>query len=193
LPKGYTTNGAVVESGSSVIVSSSQSTQGYYRFDLNTLQAEKISGDAQVFNASDLANGNLAFEKEKKKREKKDREVVQQPLLAEASNPEIPAPAESRKPLATETVTKNSISVYPNPVTNGFVRLSFDNQPKGKYQVQFMDVSGKVISTREVTINNRVQVAEFQLPEVMASGNYLVKVTSTKNKVSIVNQLVVYK
>ncbi len=193
LPKGYTTNGAVVEGGSSVIVSSSQSTQGYYRFDLNTLQAEKISGDAQVFNASDLANGNLAFEKEKKKREKKDREVIQQPLLAETSNPEIPAPVEARKPATTETVTKNSVSVYPNPVTNGFVKLSFDNQPKGKYQVQFMDVSGKIISTQEVTINNRVQVAEFKLPEVMSSGNYLVKVTNAKNKVTIVNQLVVYK
>ncbi|RYF82696.1 MAG: hypothetical protein EON98_11080, partial [Chitinophagaceae bacterium] len=42
LPRGFSTNGAIAEGDSKVIVSSSSSTDGYYRFDLNTLQAEKV-------------------------------------------------------------------------------------------------------------------------------------------------------
>src|SRR5438045_4762525 len=76
LPEGFTTNGAMVEEGSKVIVCSSQSTIGYFRFDLLTMQAEKISAGESVFNASDLANGNLAFAK--KKKEKKREEVLEE-------------------------------------------------------------------------------------------------------------------
>jgi hypothetical protein len=61
LPQGFSTNGAMVEEGSKVIVASSQSTVGYYRFDLTNMQAERVSGGQQVFNASDLANGVIAF------------------------------------------------------------------------------------------------------------------------------------
>src|SRR5829696_1465293 len=66
LPRGFSTNGAVSEGDSKVIVSSSSNTEGYYRFDLNTLQAEKASKAGIVFNASDLANSNFAFEKKDK-------------------------------------------------------------------------------------------------------------------------------
>jgi len=60
----------MVEEGSKVIVASSESTDGYYRFDLNTLEAERVSPAGTVFNASDLATGNLAFDK--KTKDKKD-------------------------------------------------------------------------------------------------------------------------
>jgi hypothetical protein len=65
LPRGFSTNGAIVEGGSNIIVSSASSTMGYYRFDLNTLEAEKVSESENVFNASDLANANLVSEKKK--------------------------------------------------------------------------------------------------------------------------------
>jgi len=194
LPKGFTTNGAMVESGSKVIVCSSQSTQGYYRFDLNNLQAEKVSGSAQVFNASDLANANLAFDKEKKKKkDKEDKDIIRQDVVVTETAAE-PAPEEqARGAKANEVITPNAISVYPNPVTNGYVRLSFDNQPSGKYQVQFLDIGGKIISTQEVTINNKVQVEEFRLPAMMTSGNYLVKITNKTSNESVTNKLVVSK
>lgn len=53
LPRVYSTNGAIAEGASSVIASSSRSTEGFYRFDLNTLKSEKVSGAGTVFNASD--------------------------------------------------------------------------------------------------------------------------------------------
>ena len=85
LPQGFTTNGAMVEEGSKVIVCSSQSTTGYFRFDLTPMQAEKISSSENVFNASDLANGNLAFEKKKKEKKRNDvlEETTQQPTATE--------------------------------------------------------------------------------------------------------------
>src|SRR4030095_9401529 len=76
LPRGFSTNGAMVEEGSKVIVCSSESTEGYFRFDLNTLQAERVSEQGAVFNASDLANGNLAFEKKKKDKKKEEEPAV---------------------------------------------------------------------------------------------------------------------
>jgi hypothetical protein len=188
LPRGFTTNGAMVEGGSSVIVCSSNSTSGYFRFDLNSLNAEKISGEGTVFNASDLANGILAFDKKKrdKKHEVRPTEVIPEPQ-ALPENPEVEAKARR-----LENVTEmGSVSVFPNPVRNGVVKLSFENQPRGRYQVQFMDISGKVISTREINIDNRVQVQELQLPKLITAGNYLIKVINAENKVTSVNKLVV--
>jgi len=188
LPKGYTTNGAMVEGGSSVIVCSSNSTQGYYRFDLNSLQSEKITGEATVYNASDLANGILAFDKKKKdrKNEVKPTEVIPEPQ-AQPASPDV---VEKAKRLDNVTEVGN-ISVFPNPVRNGVVKVSFENQPRGRYQVQFMDISGKIISTREVTIDNSVQVQEISIPKLVTAGNYLVKVVNDAGKTTSVNKLVV--
>jgi hypothetical protein len=179
LPKGYTTNGAIADGTSMVIVNSSNSTQGYYRFDLNNLQAEKISNGSPVFNASDLAGGALAFER--KSREEKFEE---QPAG-------VPAVAANSRRLTQEAVGEASVSIYPNPVTNGFVRLQFANQPQGRYQIQLMDVAGKLISSRAATINNKIQVEEFRLPKLLAGGNYLVKVVNEANAVSVTNKIVV--
>jgi Secretion system C-terminal sorting domain len=184
LPRGFSTNGAMVEEGSKVIIASSESTVGYYRFDLTTLLAEKVSASGNVFNASDLANGNLAFSKKKKK--DKDPEVVK-----EEPKPELTEEAASRRAPSQESLHNNGITVYPNPVTNGFFKLSFADQPAGKYQVQVIDLSGKLISSREVTVNNKIQVEEFRLPELLAGGNYMVKVVSEPNNISVVNKLVI--
>ena len=182
LPQGFTTNGAMVEEGSKVIVCSSQSTVGYFRFDLLTMQAEKVSSQETVFNASDLANGNLAFEK--KKKEKKQRQILEQ------IQPETETVAQKQS-LPDEVLQKNNIAVYPNPVTNGIFKLAFTDQPAGKYKVQFMDISGKMISKKDVIINSKMQVEEFRLPEFITQGNYLVQVTSANNKISVVNKLTV--
>ncbi len=187
LPKGFSTNGAMVEEGSKIIVASSESTVGYYRVDLTSLQAEKVSQSGNVFNASDLANGNLAFAK--KKKDKKDKEVAE-PIIVKEEVKEVDEEI-AAKPVPGEVLYNNGITVYPNPVTNGFFRLSFADQPAGKYQVQVVDMSGKLISAREVSVANKIQVEEFRLPELLAGGNYLVKVINEPNKISVSHKLVV--
>ena len=181
LPKGYTTNGAIAEGETTVIVNSSNSTQGYYRFDLRTLQAEKISTGGPVFNASDLANGTLVSEKKKKDQKQEEiKQVVQ---------PEVLTQTEKRS--AQEILGQGAVSVYPNPVTEGFFRLSFTNQPSGRYQVELTDMDGRLISSRAVTINNKMQVEEFRLPRLIAGGNYLVKVAGEGNNFAATSKIVV--
>jgi hypothetical protein len=186
LPQGFTTNGAMVEEGSKVIVCSSQSTVGYFRFDLTTMQAEKVSSNETVFNASDLANGNLAFEK--KKKDKKKPEVVNE-VVAETVDAKDPTITQTQA--QQEIMQKSRIAVYPNPVTNGFVKVSFADQPKGRYQLQFLDVSGQLISSKYVTINGSMQIEEFRLPQFVTKGTYLLKVINETNKASVVSQLTV--
>jgi hypothetical protein len=182
LPRGFSTNGAMVEEGSKVIVASSESTEGYFRVDLTSLQAERASAQGNVYNASDLANGNLAFDK--KKKGKKQEEVVAPP---EAKTTAVEETVKTRQP---ETLYNNNISVFPNPVTNGNVKISFNDLPAGKYQVQLLDLNGQLVRAQEITISNKVQVVDFNLPEV-AKGSYLVKVMNEPNKISVTNKLVV--
>ena len=180
LPKGFSTNGAMVEDGSMVIVCSSNSTEGYYKFDLNTLEAEKISTGSSVYNASDLANGNLAFAKKKRNRNEEQQPEVKQEQTLSRSEKNI-----------EKALAQNRISVYPNPVSTGLIKLSFDNQPQGKYDIQFTDISGKLISSQEVMISNKLQVQEFKLPGLISKGNYMIKVIDRSKKAISVNQLIV--
>jgi hypothetical protein len=189
LPAGFTTNGAIVESGTNIIVTSSTSTKGYFRFDLNTLQAEKVSSNESVYNASDLANANLVSKKKKKevKEEEQTPEVKEEPK--EVKEEALVQDKEKINP--ADIVKSNKISVYPNPVTNGTVNVLFNDYPAGKYEIQFMEVSGKVLSTQQVMVNAKSQSKEFKLPGLIAKGNYLVKVVNESNKVINVEQLVV--
>ncbi len=174
LPNGYSTNGAVAEGNTNIVVSSSKSTEGYFRFDLNTLKAEKISSGPSVYNASDLANALFVWEEKEEKKE----EVAKAEAVADAVAPR-------------EVIKRNTISVYPNPVTNGFFKISFADQQPGRYNVQLLDVAGKVISTRPFNLVNKVQVEEFRLPQQLASGNYLVRVVNDNLAMPIVQQLVI--
>jgi hypothetical protein len=182
LPQGFSTNGAMVEEGSKVIIASSESTVGYYRFDLNTMQAEKISSGPDVFNASDLANGNLAFDKKKKKdknqEETKPETLTDTETVAKAGQP-------------GEAIVKNRIAVYPNPVTNGMVNLSFSELAAGRYKVELLDISGRLISSKEINIHSEAQIEEFRFPRLSVKGNYLLRVIDGENKVNVTNKIVV--
>lgn len=86
---------------------------------------------------------------------------------------------------------RNVISVYPNPVTDGFFKISFAGRLPGRYIVQLLDAGGKVVSARNCNLVNKVQVEEFRLPQQLAAGNYLVRVVNKKTKAPMVHQVVV--
>ena len=181
LPDGFSTNGAMVEEGSKVIVASSESAIGYFRFDLTTMQAEKVSTNASVFNASDLANERLAFAK-KKKDKKNAEEPKQQQVVAEEVTKKSPL---------QNSIENNGIAIYPNPATSGFVKVSFANQPAGRYSLDLLDVTGKLIQTKEVNIRNNMQIEEVRIPKTLSAGSYLLKITGVTNSVSFTNKIVV--
>jgi hypothetical protein len=183
LPQGFSTNGAMVEEGSKVILASSESTLGYFRLDLNTLQAEKMTDGSAVFNASDLANGNLAFSKKKK-----EKEETEQPAPATAKDEKDNTTARTE---STGRTVLPGIAVYPNPVTEGIVKLTFSEQPAGRYRVQLLDITGRVIGTKEVNINGGAQVEEFRFPELSVKGNYLIRITNEASKINVTDKIVV--
>ena len=161
LPANYTTNGAVVDGDGNIVVSSANSVNGYYTVDLNTLKASLISVKDQVYNTSDLANGNLALQKEA---DKKAGGVAAAQVM-------IRNPSENAH-----------ITVYPNPVTDRSVRLYFNNQQAGRYKLQLVDLTGRVLNEQQLTIASRVQVEEMQLDPKFARGVYIVKLLDGKTK-----------
>jgi hypothetical protein len=197
LPKGFSTNGAVVDGGSKIIVTSSTSTAGYFSVDLNSLQATKVSSSSSVFNASDLANANLLFDKKKKdKKEKEIKQPIQDLVQQEPTvkTEEVVAERPMPNTVIDEAVnpTRGSIVAYPNPVVNGgTVKLAFNNQPAGRYKIEFMDADGKIVSQQQTTINNKTQIVEVRIPTVIAAGNYMIRVLNEANELASVNKLVV--
>ncbi|TMI85798.1 MAG: T9SS type A sorting domain-containing protein, partial [Bacteroidetes bacterium] len=65
----------------------------------------------------------------------------------------------------------------------------FTDQPAGRYEVQFLDIAGQIISKKDITIHNHRQVEEFRLPAFVTKGTYLVKVISESNKISYTEKI----
>ena len=157
LPGNFTTNGAVIDEDGHMIVSSANSIAGYYKIDMKDWKATLIPSAGKVFNTSDLANGNLAFDKER---------------------PDLPA-------LMTRAlVANNKIDIYPNPVTQNTMNITFDNGMQGLYDLQLVDVSGKNAVQQEVPIGVRGQIATIKIDPRIARGIYMVKVLN-KNKKTV--------
>lgn len=177
LPKGYSTNGAAVEKDNSIIVSSSTTTAGFYKVDFATLQAEKISTSESVYQASDLANGNLLSIKKKEEKAKEETASTNAALTEER-----------------ELNVKYKMSAYPNPVVKGgVVNLTFNDFPHGRYQVQLMDLNGKLINAENVNVGQRMQPHVVSLPNRLPQGAYMIKVVgeANKDKVLVTEQVVV--
>ncbi|HNA16900.1 MAG TPA: T9SS type A sorting domain-containing protein [Ferruginibacter sp.] len=169
LPANYSTNGAAVDKDGAIVVSSANAFAGYYKFTLSDFNAKKIEGSDLVYNASDLANGNLLFQKE-----------------ADAKKNFGSADFKAVVPVIT-----NEAHIYPNPVTNSEFKISFDGQQAGRYNVIITDLSGKALMTRTVNIASKSQVETIQLNRGFAKGVFMVKVTDATNKFIFTERIVV--
>ena len=162
IPASFTTNGAAVVADDKLIVSSANSMEGYYEVDMNDWKASRLANGGNVYNASDLANGNLAFESKR--------------------TTTIPAF------ITRETVQNEKIALYPNPVTKDMFRVSF-NTDAGRYNIQLVDLSGRLVSQKIVNIGYEGQVAEVTVPAKLSKGMYLVKVLDNAKKTVYADKL----
>ena len=167
LPANYSTNGAAVDDDGNVVVCSANTFAGYYKFSVKDFTATKIEGSDMVYNASDLANGNLLYQKE-----------------ADAARTFA-----DFKPIVP--VITNEAHIYPNPVTNHEFKIYFDGQLPGKYNVSITDLSGKAISNRAITVNSKTQIEPVPLSRNISKGVYMVKVTDANNKFIFTERIVV--
>ncbi len=154
LPADFTTNGAAVDKEGQVVVSSSVLTKNYYRINLSTLVATAIENeDGSVFNASDLASRYVAY-----------------------------ADAKSSSPFALDEVKGNQfVSVYPNPVTNAQLNVTFNKLPAGNYNVEIMDLSGKRIQSNLVATRG-IETQRLVVTKGVSKGMYVLKVTNAQGE-----------
>jgi hypothetical protein len=170
LPAAYSTNGAAVDKDGNVVVASANTFAGYYKFSLKDFVATPVEGSDMVYNASDLANGNLLYQKE-----------------ADAAKTYAVVDFRPVVPVLT-----NEAHIYPNPVTNSEFKIYFEGQQAGKYNVTITDLSGKPVMNRVVTVTNaKAQVETVQLNRSFAKGMYMVKVTDASNKFIFTERIVV--
>ena len=167
LPANYSTNGAAVDKDGNVVVCSANTFAGYYKFSVKDFVASKIEGSDMVYNASDLANGNLLYQKE-----------VDAARTYADFKPVVP-------------VITNEAHIFPNPVTTNEFKVYFENQQAGKYNVTITDLSGKALLNRIVTVNNKTQIETVPLNRNFAKGVYMVKVTDSNNKFIFTERIVV--
>ena len=158
LPATFSLNGAAVIDDNNVMISCANTLDGYYKVDVNQLLAVKISTQGTVYNASDLASCNLLHEQEKIN-------SLGIPILPNA-----------------EVSGNRIISIYPNPVSDGQIKITFESNESGTYKIALTDLQGRVIGTKDVFIKGPGQVENFQLRTKQASGMYLIKITDAANK-----------
>jgi hypothetical protein len=163
MPATFTTNGAVVDNEGNLIVSSANTAEGYYKVDMHSWQATRIDIKGTVFNASDLANGNLAFTNDK-----------------------------STSPVINRAMLRNEkIALYPNPIATNLVYVSFNSKESGRYTIQLLDLTGKVIMEKIAMVGNGGQVIPVNVNNSLAKGPYMVKVLSNSKKAVFTDKLIV--
>jgi hypothetical protein len=89
-------------------------------------------------------------------------------------------PITSVKKIIDTAFSYPKFSVYPNPVPRGaVVKLVLKRLDQGSYQASIIAVSGTIIQSSEVVINNKDQATEININE-LAAGNYFIRLTNRR-------------
>lgn len=158
LPGRFTVNGAVVNADGALLVSSAVDGDAYYTVNPKDWSAAKYENTKGIFRASDLANSNYLS----------TRTTTKSQEMTTIAKPE-------------QRFAK-LISVYPNPVTESRITLQFNKVPQGDYTIELMDVLGRSVQQRRVTINSEEQVQALELQKNHSKGVYMVKVFDRENQ-----------
>jgi len=167
LSPSYTVNGAAVINDNNVIISSANTFEGFYSVNMKDLSATKLNTKGQVYNASDLASCNLLHQDQKQN-------SVGVPALGNI-----------------DIIGNRLISVYPNPVSNGQVKITFEGNAAGKYKIALTDLQGRFIGSKDVYIKGAGQVENFQIRTKQASGVYMIKITDAASKSIFSDKLII--
>ncbi|HEX8356004.1 MAG TPA: T9SS type A sorting domain-containing protein [Segetibacter sp.] len=165
LPVDFTTNGMVVDNKGDLIISSAANTQNYYQVNISTLDAAAIKKtEDKVYNSSDLANGNLLYERKG---------------------------ASLDNFIAAEIKGNQAVSIYPNPSFNKTFSVQFDKVPLGRYNLVLADAAGRSVLSKALIIGMKGQVEKMTLPRTAGGGMYLVKLTGKGGAAVYTDKLVV--
>lgn len=165
LPPTFSLNGAAVDENDQVMVSSANTFEGFYKINMDDLSATKLNTNGQVFNASDLASSYLLGHTKQK---------AGTALLS-----------------PREIIGNKSISVYPNPVNTGTIKIGFEKMEPGKYQIALTDLQGRLIENKTANILYKGQVENFILKTKPVKGIYLIKIKDSGKQAVYSDKLIV--
>jgi len=165
LPATFTMNGAAVTEDNKVIITSATDNSSVYQLDIKSLAATPVQSTVIPWRTSDLANSNL-FRSGKYDFGTPD---VKQIVSADAG----------------------LVDIYPNPVRGKQFAVQFKKLSAGNYTIQVLDGNGKQLTQSIVNISGKGQVESINLPGIMTTGIYLVKVIDHNKKAVYTDKLVV--
>jgi lipocalin len=169
LPASYTTNGAAVDANGSIILSSAIAFVGYYKMNIADLVATKIEGSDVVYNASDLASGNLLLQKE-----------ADQARAAATANLITPA----KNAIATN-------SIFPNPLSGNIFNVAIGGKLQGNYTITITDLAGRAMQATKIGLSKGQQTQQISFAKRPVKGTYLVKVVDEKGAEILSDKLLV--
>lgn len=168
LPSGFTVNAAAVNDKNQILVGSAQEASSYFTVDLKTLVATAYKISGPVWHSSDMANSNVLISGNR------PRGVIQDIFPDDV-------------PYAGE----NKIQIYPNPVINNKFLIQFGQLESGKYTIRLLDVTGRQVQQKLVTIGGENQTLDFNINPLSSRGVYMVKVTDRNNKAIFSTKVIV--
>ena len=165
LPGTFSLNGAAADNDGNVIVSSANTFEGFYKINMASLSATKLPTTSQVFNASDLASSYLLNQNEA--------------MMSKTTFPTV------------DVIGNRFITIYPNPVSDGQIRISFDKTFAGEYKIELSDLQGRLIEYKKVYVKSVGQLEILKLHTKPARGLYLIKVTDIDDQSIFSDKLII--
>jgi hypothetical protein len=90
----------------------------------------------------------------------------------------------------TDTAFRN-FSVYPNPTSDrSNLKVDCSKLENGEYVLSVIDMSGEVLQTQEVIVDEKKKIVEFHLEEAKA-GTYIIHLFNRKSTASYTEKITV--
>jgi hypothetical protein len=155
LPADFIVNGAAVNDDGQVVLANA-TIAGKFGLvtDFSKLEG-KIIEKPEWLNASDLASANLLFQSQ--------------------------STTKTIDPLPERKISDDGIGIFPNPVTNGRVLISFDKVGPGDYTIDLVTGTGNIAMRKPVRITTKGQQVEMNV-NAMAKGFYSVRVVNGQKR-----------
>lgn len=85
-----------------------------------------------------------------------------------------------------------SISIYPNPVKDGIIKLRFTGMQPGNYTARLISANGAAVLVKQLSYNATGSVESIQTGNRLPAGNYVLELVSNNGTVTY-NKLVIAK
>lgn len=160
LPRGFTTDGAVVTADGKVLISSTINGSDYFLVDPVNWSATPFKVKDGIFRSPDLANGNSL----------------------QTKKPEILVNADNK--------TSDKVRIYPNPVVTDHFKLQLRNMAEESYTIQVVSLIGETVAQRVIKVKSENQVETIALGGNVAKGMYVVRINGNGKAPSFTQKLV---